>query len=115
MNKLEHTPGPWTAHTHEPEENIAHRVTSGVHQSVPVCQTGRWDQASAADARLIAAAPDLLEACQALNLFARAIMEGRVDRFSACGATITSNNDALTAAEIEAFTSAAITRATGKE
>ena len=60
-----HTPGPWTAVTHEPEENISHAVVTGNNRAIPICKTGRWDLASAADTRLIAAAPDLLAACEA--------------------------------------------------
>lgn len=55
-----HTSGPWEAHTFEPETSKSHYVTAGPY--IPICKTGRWDLASAADARLIAAAPDLLEA-----------------------------------------------------
>lgn len=65
MNKSEHTPGPWEA-----QHNDAHRswyvVSSsgdGVTGWSRVCQ-------SEADARLIAAAPNLLAACRGLLTFA---------------------------------------------
>jgi hypothetical protein len=59
-----HTPGPWKANTFEPEESKEHFVTAGKADFTPVCRTGRWDTASAADARLIAAAPEMLEALE---------------------------------------------------
>lgn len=61
-----HTPGPWTPHTFEPESNKEHFVTAGSAQQIPICKTGRRDLASAADARLIAASPELLEVCRTL-------------------------------------------------
>lgn len=66
MSEVKHTSGPWTAFTHSPEENREHYVTAGVNGQIPIARTGRWDLASAADALLIAAAPDLLEECEHL-------------------------------------------------
>jgi len=57
----EHTPGPWKAHTYPPEEGQQHHVTAGEQDTLRICETGRRDLRSANDARLIAAAPDLLE------------------------------------------------------
>jgi len=63
--KLEHTPGPWRAYRGRGTATSPHYVTteSGM---IPIAQTGRYDLASWADARLIAAAPDLLAACNDL-------------------------------------------------
>jgi hypothetical protein len=58
-----HTPGPWKAWTSTPEQVREHFVQStGLYPPVVICRTGRVDMASADDARLIAAAPDLLAA-----------------------------------------------------
>jgi hypothetical protein len=67
MEKQKHTPGPWKAHTFAPEIGIGHYVTAGIQDSIPICSTDRCDLASTADAHLIAAAPNLLEACRKLR------------------------------------------------
>ena len=74
MKKGEHTPGPWTAEFDCDGINIG--PWSGRHSDpydggLPVIDTvlfriDRKDRASLADAYLIAAAPDLLAACEAL-------------------------------------------------
>jgi len=76
----QHTPGPWEKNKYgqvfgpaTPQSKhsngrvfIAHIVDEkGRH--FPNVDTGILDEAGQADARLIAAAPDLLEACQALT------------------------------------------------
>jgi hypothetical protein len=59
-----HTPGPWTVHhrcrgcTEQDDEQLG----LGLEVVGPEPASGRGDYARAADARLIAAAPDLLEA-----------------------------------------------------
>jgi hypothetical protein len=73
-----HTPGPWELVTREcpiePGEtytaiaHIHHREVVGKHSEQDVCHVSTWGRAdgeSTANARLIAAAPDLLEACRA--------------------------------------------------
>ena len=52
-----HTPGPWTAHIY--------RAGTAVIKTSDCAEVATVQYASA-DARLIAAAPDLLEACEAL-------------------------------------------------
>ena len=64
---MAHTPGPWTAHTYEPETGREHVVTAGKQGHIPVCRTGRWDTASASDARLIAEAPAMLDALRRIG------------------------------------------------
>lgn len=59
---ISHTPGPWSAHICPAERKYEHYVTAGLQCQVPIARTGRWDRASAADARLIAASPELLKA-----------------------------------------------------
>ena len=66
MNTEKHTTGPWTAKTFPPERGISHYVHVAGNALLRICTTGRWDSASAADARLIAAAPALLEALRAM-------------------------------------------------
>lgn len=72
----EHTPGPWmidpgwTLFTHElwgrvQYPTISHAKVGNVAYVVPKVD-GRRDATGEANARLIAAAPDLLEACKAL-------------------------------------------------
>lgn len=65
--EIPHTPGPWRAHIHPPEEDREHYVVAAEWQ-INICRTGRWDRASAADARLMAAAPELLTAAKDLVL-----------------------------------------------
>ena len=60
MSAVTHTQGPWRALIYKPEMNREHIIVAGNCGHIPVARTGRWDTASAADARLIAAAPDLL-------------------------------------------------------
>ena len=57
--QVKYTPGPWRAVTFPPEKGISHYVTAAASESLRICITGRWDLASAADARLIASAPRL--------------------------------------------------------
>ena len=56
--KAQHTPGPWRAHF-ALDINHDHYVTAGEQDQIIIARTGRHDIASAMDARLIAAAPEL--------------------------------------------------------
>ena len=61
--RAEHTPSPWSLDEKEPGE----LWISNVDRSYPVCMvtaSGNVTERDKADARLIAAAPDLLAACQ---------------------------------------------------
>lgn len=64
--ETKHTPGPWEAHRGTevnylpPDSNMAYRVAY-----MDMSGNGVVGQRHAANARLIAAAPDLLEACEA--------------------------------------------------
>ncbi len=61
---MEHTPGPWNWHAPLPSQGIKHFM---VHEKVgDIAEVYNWDhtKASEANARLIAAAPDLLAALQ---------------------------------------------------
>ena len=75
-----HTPGPWTVTRHDdlPIGNIHH----GPHKpgEVSVCAVSlRGNGTDAANARLIAAAPDLLRALKVLTLEAGAGLIGDAD------------------------------------
>ena len=67
-----HTKGPWhiAAHTAETPDSILPGCDWSVYGSdekrTSVCFEGAWTECAAANARLIAAAPDLLEALVAL-------------------------------------------------
>ena len=67
--ETKHTPGPWTCHELGDEDGSWERW-SIVHNG-PLCYGGDACQGPAvseANARLIAAAPELLEACEAIAL-----------------------------------------------
>lgn len=66
-NKPKYTPGPWKAEKYQ--DRIAIQKTSGVH----IAQVMLVD-----DAALIAAGPELLEACQAI-MKAEAMQQGKRD------------------------------------
>ena len=63
-----HTPGPWNFHAPIPSQGIKHYI---VHEELAdIAEVYAWDhtEATEANARLIAAAPELLEAVrQAIN------------------------------------------------
>lgn len=66
-----HTPGPWTAHVPYPATNPRYAVTAsypnGLTFEVAVASMGDWSMAEArANATLIAAAPELLEALRGI-------------------------------------------------
>ena len=78
MGTTKHTPGPWMATGHEtdPRWQVFYRHSSGGLVRVAICDDDRDD---GANARLIAAAPDLLDACKAaLNWLSRCGQEGLV-------------------------------------
>lgn len=58
----EHTPGPWTVTKAEVGYNFREVVAPGFGV---VCEVGDWSAHNEANARLIAAAPDLLAALKA--------------------------------------------------
>ena len=72
MSKQEHTPGPWTLHLRKDGGNWDYQVRTvkphnpagglGCH----VATVNKYLDDPSANARLIAAAPDLLEACEDL-------------------------------------------------
>ena len=66
QNEAKHTPRPWKAHVSSPEKRINHYVTAGPQDTIPICRTG-CDLNSAADAHLIAAAPEMLEVCRLIK------------------------------------------------
>lgn len=56
------TPGPWTANIcTAPHRTTAYSITAGINAQIPICHSTRWDQYGLADARLIAATPELYE------------------------------------------------------
>jgi len=67
----EYTPGPWEylpppSGRHDKDDDGPHPVVLGPNGENPICvMEGDWE-GEWADARLIAAAPDLLEACDRL-------------------------------------------------
>ena len=66
MTDTQHTPGPWTV----AEDDInGQAIVRGEHSEIATCWhhcLGSLEIQMRANARLIAAAPDLLEACQTL-------------------------------------------------
>ena len=65
MSTAKHTSGPWVVILSPADDDEFEVVTSNV--SMPICQfwrKGYGVEAHAANARLIAAAPDLLDACR---------------------------------------------------
>jgi hypothetical protein len=57
-----HTPGPWYRAAHA---SLTIRCDSGIHADVPVATVSALTPHTEADARLIAAAPDMLDALRA--------------------------------------------------
>ena len=65
MSTAKHAPGPWVVILSPADHDEFEVVTSNV--SMPICKfwrNGHGVEAHAANARLIAAAPDLLDACR---------------------------------------------------
>ena len=72
--KLEHTPGPWRI-----DQSYTYRVLNAEELNVADCDSARVPKLQAqANARLIAAAPELLEALQ--RILAHEIRPGRKRR-----------------------------------
>jgi hypothetical protein len=61
MSKQTHTPGPWAAHRHESTDSYTIHVAGRSWETWAVAHVGDCTQ-DEANARLIAASPDLLEA-----------------------------------------------------
>lgn len=61
----QHTPGPWEAVGKRPDKCCGYSIFSG-NQLVAFVGDTDWETPVDANARLIAASPDLLDACQAL-------------------------------------------------
>lgn len=65
MSESKHTPGPWKTH-----DNIGRKGELGIIADVAPCiiaimgNAKEWPREAEANARLIAAAPDLLKACK---------------------------------------------------
>jgi hypothetical protein len=66
MSEVKHTEGPWEAVEYEPGGGVG-MVHIGDITIAGVYHGGDSDELSFADARLIAAAPDLLEACKEMD------------------------------------------------
>lgn len=98
MSKDTHAPGPWTAR-HEPDEGgeYAIQAKNGIQVALTIGNT----RTEAANAHLIAAAPELLEALQACMDFLEPM---RFDRPS----------DDARAFELDKLARAAIAKATGE-
>ncbi len=73
MSKSEHTPGPWAAET-------GYVMARHGDLTTFVADCGRNAEVCAANARLIAAAPDLLAACKLLADYADLDVYGKDDR-----------------------------------
>jgi len=69
MNK--HTPGPWQAHRHESTDTYTIHVAGRCWETWAVAHVGDCTQ-DEANARLIAASPELLEALNSLTAMAEA-------------------------------------------
>lgn len=63
---MEHTPGPWEFHEHGDREPVEFMIYRGTWNSIErdIASTHGYSAQEEADARLIAAAPELLEALQ---------------------------------------------------
>ena len=64
MTELKHTPGPWTCGPTTNSEWIVYLLSHSPHEPhKSIAKINNWEN-SKANAKLISAAPDLLEACQ---------------------------------------------------
>lgn len=67
---MKHTSGPWGTRHHIIQdgnlEKQRYDITAGEDSSIHICRLKGWDEEDDANARLIAAAPELLEACKAM-------------------------------------------------
>jgi len=79
--KVSHTPGPWTLielGSHNFQVTAKGQTAGYEEYDVALCIVSQWDgeppaEQIQANARLISAAPDLLEACEAAKLAFRAV------------------------------------------
>ena len=84
-----HTPGPWVVESLPDEGPSIHTGGSGIARRIAGVDVGGWKRTTLADAeanaRLIAAAPDLLEALQAIAHFIHttSAAEGGASKYSA--------------------------------
>ena len=60
--KTQHTPGPWAIYVNAPSDVVIRKMSKGGYE---LCAIARVSSGYA-NARLIAAAPELLEACMAM-------------------------------------------------
>lgn len=61
----QHTPGPWTIEYHSIQDGKGGQKLAKIHNNeIPIATVNAWTQTQVANAQLIAAAPDLLEACK---------------------------------------------------
>lgn len=66
MTNYGHTPGPWTYNLYKPGSKYQNpAVTDKAHNGIVMEVWGQGKECAEANARLIAAAPDLLAACEA--------------------------------------------------
>ena len=70
MKEMKHTPGPWVCQTQANGSSIRHPVILSDDGAVATAQWCDNTQKTNANARLIAAAPELLEALQAFVKYA---------------------------------------------
>ena len=65
MTDIKHTPGPWTIENHTIQDGLGGIKYSNIYKGKNViAKCINWSPRHEANARLIAAAPDLLEACE---------------------------------------------------
>lgn len=83
MSKAKHTPGPWASHHADGVVSAAVTAGNGTSRFVTVARHCSID-----DARLIAAAPELLDACAFALTILEALGNGSGDAASACRAAI---------------------------
>jgi hypothetical protein len=107
MNMSKHTPGPWTyaAKVKEflldfPSNGPVSARVNGPHKGQVAASTGRGQEECEANARLIAAAPELLAMCEAMLPYVEAGSPWDV-------------SDDRTLAQIQKAARAAIAKATG--
>lgn len=73
MSEGKHTPGPWTAfYKNKYDEWHVSLPIAGSNMKLSLCSDGIQSENQEADARLIAAAPDLLDALKRLLRFVNA-------------------------------------------
>jgi len=96
MSESKHTPGPWFTTRPHLTTYVEARLRPGVLQEVASCGPTEIPEQSEANARLIAAAPELLQACTEVIT----AIDGRVHS-SAALAAIDRCKEALTKAETQ--------------